>query len=302
MSAADDIKPLLTGEHEVFTLHSVLINLARNRIGGTLIISPSGAKLHLRAGMLEAVEGAEPLGMLLVQREIMSEETLIAALKHGVPLGQWVLKAKLLTEQGLRDMLRLQARMGLSYLLKYPGQSYALYPEEPLPQPTANLPLTQAMIEAVGQEVNLPTEQPLRLAAAHESISLNRAEWNLARYLNGRRTLASAMRLSGLDTDVAERAARSLLNRSLLEPASVQGLRLIVPRRAKIGSNYHPPSSISANLFLKAVDGLRNAWQVGQSLQYEPEESATLLADLHREGLVEVVRGHKEFERLLEEF
>jgi len=79
-------------------------------------------------------------------------------------------------------------------------------------------------------------------------------------------------------------------------------LRLIVPERAHLGNNYHPPASIKANLFLKACDGERTAEQVGQEVKASAEETASLLCMLYREGLLAIRSGQHEFEHLLEEY
>ena len=57
-----------------------------------------------------------------------------------------------------------------------------------------------------------------------------------------------------------------------------------------------------ANLFLKHLDGLTDAWTIAQKLKFSLEEAATLLVSLYRDGLVDVVRGQRELELLAEEF
>lgn len=295
-------EPLLTGHQDELSIQSVLIRLAGEKATGVLVLSPSGARIHLRTGLMEALEGVESLGETLVRLGMVNPSGLVRINSHSSDLHRRLLLEGLLSAEGLVEALRQQIRFGLSYLLRLQNQRYAFYRHPPLPSPTAALPVAQALLEAAEQQIPLPLSQPLRLARSEAALQLEVAEWSLLRWLNGRRSLGSALELSGLEEAEGQAAVRSLLAKGLLEPAAVQGLRLIVPERAHLGNNYHPPASIKANLFLKACDGERTAEQVGQEVKASAEETASLLCMLYREGLLAIRSGQHEFEHLLEEY
>lgn len=293
-------EPLLAGHQDELSIQSVLVRLAGEKATGVLVLSPSGAQLHVRAGLIEALEGVEDLNETLLRLGVLDSEALKKVDPQSSDLHRQ-LKA-LLSSEALKAALQQQIRFGLSYLLRLQNQRYAFYRHSPLPAPTAELPLVQALLEATEQQIPLPLNQPLRLARFEKPLLLDKAEWALLRWLNGRRSLGSILQLSGLGEEEGHAAVRSLLSKGLLEPAAVQGLRLIVPERAHLGNNYHPPASIKANLLLKTCDGERTAEQIGREIKASAEETASLLCMLYREGLLCIRSGQPEFERLLEEY
>ncbi|UQN10727.1 hypothetical protein [Deinococcus sp. QL22] len=201
----------------------------------------------------------------------------------------------------LTEPLRLQARLGLAFALKHPPERYTLQPARLLPEPTAGISgpdLLQALV--MGEP--LPLDTVFCLGQTAVPVTLSPDQWRLLRWVNGRRTLARAMETSGLEPDNAQQMARQLMTSGLVHPSAVVGLRLIVVRLKPASSLYQPPSSIRANLFLRHLDGVRDVWTIAETLKFPTEEAATLLVALHRDNVVEVVRGTQELARLDEEF
>lgn len=291
------------GSLEEFPFEAVLATLSRVRASGRLQILPLDVALHLREGRLQAVSGLLPLGELCLVHEALSEEEIAEALKSGVqPLGQALLQRGLPRER-LRDLLATQAQMGIALLLQHlSGQRFVFVPAPPLPPPDADLELGPILLSWARSTYPLPLGTPMELAPTQGAVALDEAEWKLLRLMNGRRTLANVLRFSGLKPQVAWAKAEGLLRRGLIRPSALWGLRFVVPRRTPRRANYHPPSSLTANLFLKWVNGERNATQIGAILGLSAHETALYLVDLYRENLIEIVQGRVEMERLLEEF
>jgi hypothetical protein len=155
---------------------------------------------------------------------------------------------------------------------------------------------------------SLPLEETLRLALMPDEnhIALSLDEWRVCRLLSGRRTLRQVLERSGSDHDSyahAHKALKNLLQRGLLEPSTVGGLRTIFLRkRREIPASYHPPAGMVANLFLKQLDGSHDCRSVGDRLQIEPDKIALLVAGLYRDRVVDVVQGTTEMQRLLEDY
>jgi len=147
-----NFQPLLRGETSTIPLADVLLALARSQAVGVLHLEPSGLRLHLRQGYLDAIEGIEPLGSVLV-RMGMVERKIMKNLEPYEPIGQTLLRLGKLDMYSLRLALDQQARRGLAKMLKLPLQNYVFFPHEPLPQPTANLCIPKALLEAV---IHLP--------------------------------------------------------------------------------------------------------------------------------------------------
>ncbi|NJK45422.1 MAG: hypothetical protein HC933_15155 [Pleurocapsa sp. SU_196_0] len=57
-----------------------------------------------------------------------------------------------------------------------------------------------------------------------------------------------------------------------------------------------------ANLFLRQLDGVKDAHNVAVSLKIELDRAAAILAGLYRDNVVDVLGGHVELSRLLEEY
>lgn len=294
---------LWEGSLEEFSLSSVLQTLGRTRATGILHIFPLGVGIYLQTGLIQAVEGLVPLGDLLVLRGYTTEEQLEVALQSPIrPLGQALL-ALGLEPDALKKGLEIQAQLSLALLLAdVAEQRFAFFLREPLPLPEAGLEPSPLLMEWAGRTLPLPLGTPVELAPVPGPVHLDADEWRLIHLTNGRRTLGNILRFSGLDPQVAWQKAEGLVQRGLLRPSALWGLRFIVPERAPRRTNYHPPSSLMANLFLKWIDGVRSAATITQGLGLSPQEGALYLADLFREGLIEIRQGRAEMAKLLEEF
>lgn len=283
-------------------LLEILDHLAKEKSTGILVLSPDGTRFHFSKGKIEAAENFEPLGRILVEREGLDQHKLSQALKRSGPLGEELIAVGAIGERQLRQALQVQARVALSYALRVPPERMKWTDPEPLPMVCAGLEITQEWLKTLLSEQKLPLEQPFRLAQTHQEQTLSPEEWALLRWFNGRRTLISAMRLSGLEASIAEQVAHELLNKRLLQASSILGLKLITVVRRPVTASYHPPSSIQSNLFLKSLSANYNVWEVAQNLKIPVETACSLLAELCRSELLEVLHGSHELEQILEEF
>ena len=299
--ASKDFNPGVEGL-QFESVAQMLEHIAAKSLRGTLILSPNGTRLHLRGNRLEAVENFEPLGRILLRQGHITEDILARMLALSGPLGEDLMAEKLVGERDLRRALVTQARLGLSYALRVPPDKCEWLEPEPLPLLGAGLEITPALLEALFSEEVLPLEQPFRLAPQTQNLTLDAQEWSLLRCFNGRRSLLSAMRMSGLEAGQAESKAHSLFRRGLLQASSISGTKLIVLARKPLSSSYHPPSAILSNLFLKAVRHDRSVWEIAELLKVNPEAACAIAAELYRSHLLEVVRGKREMEFLLDEF
>lgn len=112
-------EPLLTGHQDELSIQSVLIRLAGEKATGVLVLSPSGARIHLRTGLMEALEGVESLAETLVRLGMVNPSGLVRINPHSSDLHRRLLLEGLLSAEGLVEALRQQIRFGLSYLLRY---------------------------------------------------------------------------------------------------------------------------------------------------------------------------------------
>ena len=108
--------------------------------------------------------------------------------------------------------------------------------------------------------------------------------------------------MSGLRPQEAHDAALYLFQRGLLEPSAIAGLPLIVARLKPATEHRQPPASIRANLFLKHLNGETSMQHIVERLNYPLEEAALMLTGLYRDGVLDLLRGEHEMQRLLEEY
>ncbi|WP_135228928.1 hypothetical protein [Deinococcus fonticola] len=110
------------------------------------------------------------------------------------------------------------------------------------------------------------------------------------------------MQLSALAPGEARNAAQHLVQHGLLEPSAIAGLPMIVARLKPATEHRQPPASIRANLFLKHLNGETSMQKIIERLNYPLEEAALMLTGLYREGVLDLLRGQHEMQRLLEEY
>lgn len=96
----------------------------------------------------------------------------------------------------LRQALRAQAQEALMALRLAPPQSYMMRLSSPLPSPGAGLERDEVMELLLGSQEALPLANVYQLASPGAAISLETAEVELLRWINGRRTLQRAMGLT----------------------------------------------------------------------------------------------------------
>lgn len=269
---------------------------------GRITVFPARCKIHVQYGRISAIEGHLPLGQLLVGRGHISETQLAQALSCKGPLGRTLVQDGLISEAQLADLLSLQVQQALDDLRRHPPTFYSFRPREALPGPHAHLTLADLKKLEQPATTDLPDDSILRLAAHQHPVNLSPADWELLRWFNGRRTLARAIEMSGLPPAQARAAARHLSQRGLLEPSAIAGLPLIVARLKPATEHRQPPASIRANLFLKHLNGETTMQHIVQRLNYPLEEAALMLTGLYRDGVLDLLRGEHEMQRLLEEY
>lgn len=292
-----------TAEHHQLPFADMLNFVVTRELTGSLHLEPSGVTLHLRRGMLDAAQGHEPLGQILLRRGYLTEDTLADALAGPDLLGQNLIYSGVLPLDHVQDALRYQAQLALAAALQTPPTRYTLRSAaSSLPEPRAGLGGDVLLAELVADDDLLPLRSAFHIAPTYGDVHLPHQAWQVLRLCNGRRTLERVLAASGLPPVEARDAVRYLIARRLIVQSAVIGLKLISVRLKPATSTYQPPAALRANLFLKHLDGLTDAWTIAQKLKFSLEEAATLLVSLYRDGLVEVVRGQRELELLAEEF
>ncbi len=277
---------------------------------GWLEFAPSGLALRLHRGAVVGVRGSEPLGTILVGQGILSETELSQALSAtgSQNLGQRLLEAPFEVPQSLiRDCLRQQIEGVLDRLQIEPQQRFKFYRADSPSGLYARLELKDFKAK-LDFAPSLQLEDVYRMALMPDetSVQLSLDEWRVCRLLTGRRTLRQVLERSGSDHDGYGRAYKALevcMARGLLELAAVSGLRTIfLKRKREIPASYHPPAGMVANLFLKNLDGKRDARSIGDELKIEPDKIALIVTGLHRDRVVDVIQGQTELDRLVEDY
>ena len=280
---------------------------------GWLEFEPSGLALRLHRGAVVGSRGGEPLGTILVGQGVLSESELSEALsmRGQYTLGQMLTQPPYeVPESLIRDCLRQQIEGVIDRLQVEAQQRFKFYRAESPSGLFVRLDLKdlQQRKAQFDFEPSLPLEDVFRMALMPDesNIGLTLDEWRVCRMLTGRRTLRQVLERSGSDHDGyarAYKALESIFTRGLLEVAAVSGLRTIFLRRKReIPASYHPPAGMVANLFLKNLDGTRDARSVGDELKIEPDKIALIVTGLHRDRVVDVVQGQTELNRLVEDY
>jgi hypothetical protein len=296
----------------------LLAGLAHLASDGWLEFQPSQIKLSFAGGCLIGASGAEPLGQILMRRGVLGETELQLALKEaklrGVGLGQVLLGHELVSAAGLQAALTTQILIAVNTLLLMPQKRFRWTASDQTPQLHApQLSIERALLDAATASDELaagplPLDAALRLTPQPERVGvLSINEWRLIALVNGRRGLRSMLRRmddgQGTGWLTAYRAATSLHQRGLIEFAQVQGLQtIILARQKEVRASYHPPAGMVASLFLKKLNGERNCFEIAQGLNLSEEEAAKIITALYRDGVIEIISGKTEVERLLEEY
>ncbi len=280
---------------------------------GWLEFEPSGLALRLHRGSVVGSRGGEPLGTLLVGQGILSESELSDALSMrgqmslGVALTQPPYEVP---ESMIKDCLRQQTEGVIDRLQYEPQQRFKFYRADSPTGLFARIDLKDLQQRKVQLEFapSLPLEETYRMAIMPDEskIQLTLDEWRVCRLLTGRRTLRQVLERSGSDHDgyaKAYQALESVMARGLLEVSAVSGLRTIFLRRKReIPASYHPPAGMVANLFLKNLDGKRDARSIGDELNIDPDKIALIVTGLYRDRVVDIIQGETELLRLVEDY
>ncbi len=316
-------QPTLSGSLASVAISEFLNSMSQMNTPGWLEFKPSGIRLRLFQGHLVGASGTKfPLGSILVRRGVLTESQLEQALavKRQQAEGHVFLGTILMLEPfnlsraAILDALSAKIMLTVHRLLLEPQERYGFFRTDPPPvlHPRVNVAKALLTSASVADEIAisaLPLDAMMRMVRnpIESTINLSQDEWRLCSYLNGRRSLRSAMQLiaSSLEdgTRRSHRAAQHLVEHSLIEFAPVMGLSaLILAKRKLAGANYHPPASLTANLFVKQIDGVRSARAIAEVLNLSPDRAAQIAVSLYRDHVIEVIEGQYELELLLEEY
>ena len=144
----DNLELLLKGDTATIPITDILLALGRSRARGVLHLEPSGLRFHVRDGYLDAVEGVEPLGSLLLRMGLVKLKDL-QGLELLEPIGLTLMQKGKLELYDLWQALGQQARMGLAKLQGLTPQTYIFFPHEPLVGPVANLGIQKTLFEII---------------------------------------------------------------------------------------------------------------------------------------------------------
>ncbi len=275
--------------------------MLRRKFTSRIVVRPDNISLYVQDGKIVAAAGYRPLGELLISQGLVTPEDVAQAHSMTGRLGQNLLSMRVISSLQLRSALRTQASETLMYLLGQNPQTYEVFASEPMPLPSANIDGQELIDQLIGEQP-LALNTVYQLARLEQPINIEPRSWELVRHINGRRSLNRVIQAAGFPLQEGQTLIRELIQKGLIEQSLALSLRFITPKRLPLSSTTHPPSSIRANLFLKYVDGQRNAWTIQDILQFPTEEAISTLTSLYREKLVEIVHGEREFNLLLDEF
>lgn len=129
----------------------MLKSLGASGATGMLSLEPSGLRVYLRAGRIEAVGGTRPLGEVLLKMGVIDAGRLEGFQPpRFAPLGQALVDQGRIEIYDLWFALSEQVREGVQRLLRLPEQRYVFLPRDPVPGPHADLSVEEALLEARG--------------------------------------------------------------------------------------------------------------------------------------------------------
>ncbi len=138
----------------------------------------------------------------------------------------------------------------------------------------------------------------------HDDVRLTRGEWQVLALVNGRRTLADVVELSGRPAVEGSRIVSELLAaRLVVTTADDLYLEAVVAARVSAASapaQRTAPPTMLANLILKQVDGRRTLRGIRDALGCGTADLVEELRLLVRTGWVTVAAGHDEYRRFIE--
>ncbi len=314
-------EPSLQGSLNHLDIADFLSGVPSLKATGWIEFTPSGIALQFLEGDLIAAKGIEPLGTILLRQNAISEiklaEALRSANKHSLGDVLTSNPAFGISREVLLTAMRTQIVMAVNTLIIGKQSYFKYFRSDKIPRIYTRIGLQWALLESVAfademgaSELGLSTVLRARPDSSLSGVSISGDEWQLLTSLNGRRNLHAALRLFAAGAVEGNsvwlrgyRAALRLYRQGLLELAAVMGLRTIVLQRVRtLNASYHPPAGMVANLFIKMLDGQKNAFEIGIKLNLEPDKIAQIVVALYRDQVAEVVLGTSELERLLDEY
>ncbi len=226
----------LEGTLDAFSLPDIFQLLSFTQKTGTLHLRREGAHgaVHLRAGSVtggRADMSRQELGRRLLGTGLVDDEVLAAAAEELA--GDATLSlAQLLAEKGrldvdtVRDLAAEQANDAVFSLLRWPDGEFAFVVDESDPDDLgALLPVDQVVAEgerrmaawgALVESVPAPDVVVVVNASPDTDPTLSRGEWALLSLVDGRRTVADLVALSGRGEYAVVSALAGLVSRRLL--------------------------------------------------------------------------------------
>ena len=226
----------LEGTLDAFSLPDIFQLLSFTQKTGTLHLRREGAHgaVHLRAGSVTGGRAdvlRQELGRRLLGTGLVDDEVLAAAAEElaGDPT---LSLAQLLAEKGrldvdtVRDLAAEQAHDAVFSLLRWPDGEFAFVVDETDPDDLgALLPVEQVVAEgqrrlagwgALVESVPAPDVVVVVNASPDTDPALTREEWALLSFVDGRRTVADLVALSGRGEYAVVSALAGLVSRRLL--------------------------------------------------------------------------------------
>jgi hypothetical protein len=237
-------EPVLHGQLASFRLPDLLGFLSATRQSGTLLVTRDGreASVYFREGALVyAASNQEQFrlgAVLLRKREITPEQRdrIDAFMRSGGGrFGALAVREHLLTEEQLRDFLKVQVSEIVFDAFVWTTGTFAFVPEAELPAHAVTIAIDLPNLVMEGARRIAEWEQCEKLlpdpslvfrvvaVPRGEKITLTADEWKLLFLVNGHRTLDALVRDSDDDPLHVYRVVYGLLANKLIEPVRNAG-------------------------------------------------------------------------------
>ncbi len=235
------MKAVLQGDVSAFRLPDVLTFLCTTRKSGTLILTNGAAEAYLfyRDGALVYAGSNQEhfrLGSILLRKKKITREqqARIDALMQnaGGRFGELSVKEGVLTEQQLRDFLKVQVSEIVFDAFVWDGGKFEFAEETALPDHAVTISIDLGNLIMEGARRIEEWEQCVRLlpdktlifrvvaTPRDEKITLTADEWKILFLINGQRTIDELCRDSGEDAFQLYRVLYGLYANKLIEPIS----------------------------------------------------------------------------------
>jgi len=212
------MEKILEGNLACFEVPDLLTFLNLGRRTGALVMERPDyeTKLYLREGRpVFATSTAEQLrfGTLLVKMGKVSEDTMerIAGKQRGARIGQALLQEKILTEEELAILLKVQVSEVIFDTFEWHDGEFTFYDRVPPPATavTLDMDVQNLIIEGVRRmddrektstafpDRALVVEAVVNPQRVRQSVTLMPEEWQVFFVVDGRRTIAEILRLVG---------------------------------------------------------------------------------------------------------